>query len=233
MLKAVRDAKQETSWLDPDAAYEAKLDAFVRRVVEDGAIQDEVRALVDAMTPAWQVASLSQALLKLTAPGVPDIYQGCELWDLHLVDPDNRTPVDFNLRRRLLRELDDLSTAEILQRADEALPKLHLIRAALHMRTRRAAAFAAESTYAPLLARGERAAHAVAYARGTATEPAAVVVLAVRLACRLHGDWGDTTLEVPDTVWRNVLSGAIVNGGIHTIADLVSAFPVMLLERAA
>ena len=233
MLKAIREAKQETSWLDPDAAYEAKLDAFVRRVVEDAATQDEVRALVDAMTPAWQVASLSQVLLKLTAPGVPDIYQGCELWDLRLVDPDNRTPVDFDLRRRLLRELDDLSTAEILQRADEALPKLHLIRAGLHLRIRRAAAFAAESTYAPLLARGERAAHAVAYARGTANDPAAIVVLAVRLACRLHGDWGDTTLEVPDAVWRNVLTGAMLNGGTHPIADLVSGFPVMLLERAA
>ena len=233
MLKAVREAKQETSWLDPDAEYEAGLDAFVRRVVGDAAIQDEVRGLVGEMTPAWHVASLSQALLKLTAPGVPDIYQGCELWDLRLVDPDNRTPVDFEHRRRLLGQLDGLSTVEILQRADEALPKLHLIRAALQLRSRRATAFAATSTYAPLVAGGARAGHAVAYARGTATEPAAVVVLAVRLARRLHGDWGDTTLELPEAAWRNVLSGAMLSGGTQPIAALVREFPVVLLERAA
>ena len=233
MLKAVREAKQETSWLDPDAEYERGLDAFVRRVVGDAAIRDEVRALVTAMTPAWQIASLSQALLKLTAPGVPDIYQGCELWDLHLVDPDNRAPVDFDLRRRLLGELDGLSTPHILQRAAEALPKLHLTRAALHLRARRAGAFDAESTYAPLAVRGERAGNAVAYARGTVEEPATVIVLAVRLAHRLHGDWGDTELDVPEADWRNVLSGAVLSGGTHPITALLNEFPVMLLERAA
>ncbi|HEY4870052.1 MAG TPA: hypothetical protein VII79_08605, partial [Candidatus Dormibacteraeota bacterium] len=88
-------------------------------------------------------------------------------------------------------------------------------------------------TYAPLVAGGARAGHAVAYARGTATEPAAVVVLAVRLARRLHGDWGDTTLELPEAAWRNVLSGAMLSGGTQPIAALVREFPVVLLERAA
>ncbi|MBV9525034.1 MAG: malto-oligosyltrehalose synthase, partial [Candidatus Dormibacteraeota bacterium] len=196
LLKAAREAKRETSWLDPDSSYEAALDTFVRGVVNHASISVEVQGLVDSMTPEWQVASLSQTLLKLTSPGVPDIYQGSELWDLRLVDPDNRTPVDYELRRRLLRELDGLSGAQIMQRAAEGVPKLHLIRTALRVRAERPPVFGERSWYQPLLADGARAGHVVAYARGEHGASAGVVTVAVRLAHSVHGDWADTSLEI-------------------------------------
>ena len=109
-----------------DAEFVAELEASSAPLVEPGRIN-----------------SLAQTLLKLTAPGVPDIYQGTELWDLCLVDPDNRRPVDYELRRRLLAELaDGLEPEEILRRMDDGLPKLWLIRQGLHLRQRRPEAFA-------------------------------------------------------------------------------------------
>ena len=92
MLKAAREAKIETSWLEPNTRYETDLEHFVRGMVDDAEVCAEIGALIECMTPEWQAVSLSQTLIKLTAPGVPDIYQGSELWDCRLVDPDNRTP---------------------------------------------------------------------------------------------------------------------------------------------
>ena len=232
MQKAVREAKQETSWLDPDAAYEAELDAFVRGMLADAEFVADVDGLVAAMTPAWQVASLSQTLLKLTCPGVPDIYQGCELWDLSLVDPDNRRPVDHGLRRRLLAELDGMTPEQVMARSVEGLPKLHLIRCALGVRDRHAAAFAPYATHHPIAARGSHAAHAVAFSRQAPDAPPEVVVVALRLARSLGGDWGDTELDLPPGAWRSCLTGDSVDSGDAALSRLLARFPVALLERA-
>ncbi len=113
MTKAVREAKVRSSWVDPDEAYEAALATFVGRLLDGrrrNLFLDDFRAFHKRVAEAGAVNSLSQAVLKLTAPGVPDFYQGSELWDFSLVDPDNRRPVDFDLRRRLL---DDLSKTAI------------------------------------------------------------------------------------------------------------------------
>ena len=233
MRKAAREAKQETSWLDPDGAYEAELDSFVRGMLGDGAFIDEVSRLVEGMTPAWQAAALSQTLLRLMCPGVPDTYQGSELWDLNLVDPDNRRPVNHALRSTMLAELDGLGVAGVMARSAEGLPKLHLIRAALRLRARRAAAFAPGSTYMPITAKGERAAHVVAFSRAARGAPAAAVTIAVRLARRLEGRWGGTTLSLPAGSWHNVLTGETVDGGERRLDALCRSFPVALLERMA
>jgi (1->4)-alpha-D-glucan 1-alpha-D-glucosylmutase len=96
MLKAVREAKTHTSWTDPNEEYEAALAAFVKRCLGDAELVSRLEAFVAELTPHWHVTSLAQTLLRLTSPGAPDIYQGAELWDLSLVDPDNRRPVGSN-----------------------------------------------------------------------------------------------------------------------------------------
>jgi (1->4)-alpha-D-glucan 1-alpha-D-glucosylmutase len=171
------------------------------------------------------VSSLAQTLLKLTSPGVPDLYQGSELWDLSLVDPDNRRPVDFALRRRLLEQAEQISPAEAWQKeADSGLPKLVLTQRALHLRRRRPEAFRAGS-YEPLAPEGAKADHAVAFVRG-----GAVVAVAPRLVLGLGGDWGDTTLSLPPGTWTDVLDGARTFTGEVALADLLAPFPVALLE---
>jgi (1->4)-alpha-D-glucan 1-alpha-D-glucosylmutase len=231
MLKASREAKQDTSWLEPDASYEAQLERFVREMIADPEVDGEVSALVGAMTPAWQTLSLSQTLLKLTAPGVPDIYQGSELWDLRLVDPDNRTPVDYELRRTLLRAATERIEDPFMSRLDEGLPKLRLIATTLAVRARNADAFAAGSGYQPLPAQGSRADHVICYSRTRASGESATVTIAFRWPLLLGSDWQDTTILLPAGPWRNALSGEHVAGGEQRLVDLLHDVPIALLER--
>ena len=166
-----------------------------------------------------RVNALAQTLLKLTAPGVPDLYQGTELWDLSLVDPDNRRPVDYELRRRLLSELEGATPEQLWARVEEGLPKLWLIRQALTWRRRQPELFGPQGDYQPLLAKGGRAAHVVAFARGNA-----VVTVVPRLVLGLNGDWGDTTLELPAGAWRNELTGDEVDGNVRGCPTCWRAF---------
>ena len=131
-------------------------------------------------------------MIKCTAPGVPDIYQGTELWDLNLVDPDNRRPVDFERRFGLLAEARALSAAEILNRHAEGLPKLFLLQRVLSARRRYPEVFGPKGDYQPLAAMGERSGHLVAFMRG-----GQAMTLAPRLVVRLGGDWKNTVIELP------------------------------------
>jgi (1->4)-alpha-D-glucan 1-alpha-D-glucosylmutase len=232
MLKASREAKQETSWLEPDANYEAQLERFVREMAADRDVDREIGALVAAMTPGWQELSLSQTLLKLTAPGVPDIYQGSELWDLRLVDPDNRSPVDYALRRRLLVEATEGAGDGFMSRLEEGLPKLRLIATALAVRGRHVDAFTTGSGYQPLPARGTRSDHAICFSRIGANGESATVTIAFRWPLLLDSTWHDTTLLIPVGPWRNVLTGDDVMGGEQRLAQVLSEAPIALLERA-
>ena len=231
MLKASREAKQQTSWLEPDTQYEADLERFVRGMVADPEVEREISALVGAMTPGWQTLSLSQTLLKLTAPGVPDIYQGSELWDLRLVDPDNRRPVDYELRRTLLRVATESTGDRFMSRLDEGLPKLRLIATALAVRSRHADAFAAGSGYQPLPAQGSRADHVICYSRTRAGGESATVTVAFRWPLLLGSEWLDTTVLLPAGPWRNALTGEEVAAGEQRLGNLLSEAPIALLER--
>jgi (1->4)-alpha-D-glucan 1-alpha-D-glucosylmutase len=227
MLKAAREAKNQTSWLNPVAEYEKALEAFVGGVVRSEAfVADFERFLAPLLEPAY-ISSLAQTLIKYTAPGVPDLYQGTELWDLRLVDPDNRRPVDYEIRRRMLNELEGMSPEEVWRRAASGLPKMFLIRCALQLRRRRVQLFQRGSSYRPVLAEGEKADHVVAFLRGTAA-----LTVAPRLLIKLGGKWGDTSLEVPVGDWRNVVTSEQVTGGRVRVADLLRRFPVALLERS-
>jgi (1->4)-alpha-D-glucan 1-alpha-D-glucosylmutase len=227
MAKASREAKAHTSWTSPNEAYDAALSAFVEAAMADLAFTVEAGAFVAPLIAAGRVNSLAQTPLKLTAPGVPDIYQGTELWDLSLVDPDNRRSVDYAPRRSLLAELDRATPGEIMARSDEGLPKLWVIRQALQLRRRRPALFGADGAYRPLAAAGARSGNVVAFSRG---EGAITVV--PRLVMRLADDWMNTTLELPAGRWHDELTGEAVQGAAR-LADLLARFPVALLSKVA
>ncbi len=229
--KAAREAKLRTSWTAPEEAYENALERFVRGTLADPSFVGELEAFIAPLVEPGRVAALAQTLLKLTAPGVPDIYQGTELWDLSLVDPDNRRAVDYDRRGTLLRGLEAAAPEEILAGSDAGLPKLWLIRRALDLRRRRPQAFGTGASYEPLPALGARAAHLFAYARG-----GAVIAVVPRLTLRLArtGGWSSTTLPLPAGAWRNVLDGATyVDEAQVGAPTLLARFPVALLERTA
>jgi (1->4)-alpha-D-glucan 1-alpha-D-glucosylmutase len=227
MRKAAREAKRRTSWIDPNAEYEARLLGFVEAAMSDRAFLDELEAFVAPLIEPGRVNSLVQTLLKLTAPGVPDIYQGCELWDLSLVDPDNRRPVDYAARRDLLAQATQLPPAAIWRHhADSGLPKLWLIRQALHLRKRRPELFGPAGDFRPLAVRGPASGHVIAYVRG-----AGAVALAPRLVLGLRNRWADTVVNLPPGRWFNDLTAESMSGGPTSIANLLRHFPVALLSN--
>lgn len=223
MRKAVREAKENTTWITPNPAYETALEQFCEAVLADAEFIASLEDFISTFLPAARATSLSLTLLKLTAPGVPDIYQGTELWDLSLVDPDNRRPVDYEIRRRLLAEVSNLSPEEILNRSAEGLPKLWTIRQALHFRKSHAKSFGTQGTFTPLWATGAKASHLVSFQRGEN-----VVVVAPRLVLTLGG-WNGTLLEIPPGRWKNQFTADVVEGGKIEVSALLSRFPVALL----
>jgi (1->4)-alpha-D-glucan 1-alpha-D-glucosylmutase len=232
MAKAVKEAKVHTSWTDPEPGYDEALDAFVTRVLADQVfVADLERFLVDhEIVQRGRLSSLAHVALLLTCPGVPDIYQGTELWDLSLVDPDNRRPVDFAARERLLAALADAGPDEALALTAEGGPKLWLIHRLLHYRLAHPGPFGAG--YQPLTADGPKAEHVVAFARDHA-----LAVVVPRLLARLGGDpsspgsWQGTTVTLPGGGWTDVLTGAQVPGGTVEVQALLERFPVTVLGR--
>ncbi|MEO6928253.1 MAG: malto-oligosyltrehalose synthase, partial [Casimicrobiaceae bacterium] len=253
MLKAAREAKVCTSWLNPDAAYEAALAHFVDRVLAS----PQTNRFIESMLPlAHEVArvgcvnSLAQTLVKLTSPGVPDPYQGTELWDLSMVDPDNRRPVDFAHRARTLqafaaRGIEAPPADGLLAAWPDGSVKLWLTWRLLQLRQQRAQWFE-RAGYMPIATRGTHADRVCAYARRAGRELLLCVV--PRLWSSLPGArsawplgtafWGDTTLVLPTDArrWRNVLTGAWVNGepAMHAcllpVGGILGTFPVAALE---
>ncbi len=247
MIKALREAKQETSWTAPDAAYEEGVTQFVRRIldpVSGRAFIADLLPFAHELARIGAVNGLAQTLLKLTAPGVPDSYQGTELWDLSLVDPDNRRPVDFELRRRWLAESRPI--AELYGDWRSGRIKQQLIARTLAFRNRDPGLFRA-GEYLPLSPRGAQAERIVAFARRT--ERARAVVVVPRLVAPLlrEGDlplpavaaWADTEVELPEG-WGEAALVDELTGRRHAapasgrlaIGELLAAMPVALLSAA-
>jgi (1->4)-alpha-D-glucan 1-alpha-D-glucosylmutase len=224
MAKASREAKAHTTWTEPNAAYDEALEQFTRGILADAEFTRDLQAFVGLLIEPGRINSLSQVLLKLTAPGVPDIYQGSELWDLSLVDPDNRRPVDFALREKLLAELRGMNAEEMWKRADEGLPKLWLISRVLNVRKAHPEWYGRAGEFQALEAGGARAEHIVAFIRAGRS-----ITVVPRLVWALNKDFGGTTLVLPAGTWRNELTGQTHNGGPVSAADLLTAFPVALL----
>ena len=233
LTKAIREAKLRTSWTDPDHGYEAAVLGLASRVLEDETLSASIGAFVGSISADAFANSLGAKLVQLTMPGVPDVYQGCELTGLSLVDPDNRRPVDFGRRGSLLADLD----AGRLDAYPVAYPdaaKLLVTSRALRLRREHPDWFA--GNYEPLAAAGAAAVHAVAYARGDQNGGRAVTV-ATRLPAglRRRGGWAGTVLPLPAAAagWRDVLTGVVHTGDRVPLADLTRRLPVALLVPEA
>ncbi|HEV2758372.1 MAG TPA: malto-oligosyltrehalose synthase, partial [Acidimicrobiales bacterium] len=230
MEKASREAKEHTSWVDPVPEYDEALAGFVRAVLADDLFTADLARFATPLVAAGRRTSLAQTLLKLTSPGVPDIYQGTELWDLSLVDPDNRRPVDYDARRRLLDKVRTSSSAEVLGADDDGAPKLWVTHRALDVRRRLGGCFVG-ARYEPLTAVGERAANVGAFVRSDPHSDGAVAAIVPRLVMGLRDGWGDTTVELPPGRWVDELGGSTADGGSVSLSALLSGFPVALLVR--
>jgi (1->4)-alpha-D-glucan 1-alpha-D-glucosylmutase len=249
LVKAVREAKVHTAWLAPDAAYEGAYLEFAAHLVGG----EEAGGFLQLFLPfqrriAWygMLNSLTQTLLKVSCPGVPDFYQGTELWELSLVDPDNRRPVDFALRQRLLAELESGEKAQglpglmaaLFREPEEGAIKLLLVRQALAARRSWPEPFR-EGSYLPLRPRGDRHAHLVAFGRkrgprwALVAAPRFFVSLAPQGRLPLGEEvWGENSIAAPRGVarWRNALTGETLPGGAHLpVGRLFSVFPGALL----
>ncbi|MER7796025.1 malto-oligosyltrehalose synthase [Microbacterium sp. NPDC096154] len=219
--KAAREAATGTTWTEPDAEYERKLHALVDAAYDDDIVRGAIEELLKVVRAAGWSNSLSAKLLQLASPGVPDVYQGSELWNRSLVDPDNRLPVDFDERREVLARIE----AGDLPPVDEtAAAKLLVTARVLHARRDRPELF---TRYAGLEVVGDAARHAVAFDRGGA------VAVATRLPLGLEraGGWRDTRVLVPPGRYTDAIAGTTVEGDAVALADLLSRYPVALLLR--
>jgi (1->4)-alpha-D-glucan 1-alpha-D-glucosylmutase len=259
LLKAVREAKVNSSWINPDSTYEDALMSFVDMILADtqtNRFLNDFRSFHPLISNCGMFSSLSQTLLKITSPGVPDFYQGSEFWDLNLVDPDNRHPVDYDQRLMLLDALKRAESAfgplrlvrELLTTMEDGKVKLFLVRKALSCRNERRELFES-GRYLPCEVMGENAEQVCAFERSLDLE--AVVVVAPRYFTRLVSDarglplgeevWGGTRIvapcEIPGSRYRNVFTGEIVSsitedgGAVLKVAEVLTNFPVALLER--
>jgi (1->4)-alpha-D-glucan 1-alpha-D-glucosylmutase len=226
MLKAARERKVETGWIQPNAEYEAALEQFVRSVYADEELQADVAQFVARLAPAGYLTSLSRTLIKLTAPGIPDLYQGSELWDFSLVDPDNRTPVDFALRRELLASLPKATPDSVLADMARGTPKLWLTWKTLGLRKLRPELF--EGRYKRLPVEGPDAEHVVAFTRG-----GTLVTVVPRLNAHTEPKQRSASVRLPVGRFRNVLTDAVHEREIVATSQLWARFPVTLLVRDA
>lgn len=235
--KAIREAKLHTTWTNPDEAYEDAVRSFAVGVLGDSAVLDAVEAFSQRIAGPVRVGVLGQKLVQLTMPGVPDVYQGTEVVSLSLVDPDNRRPVDYAERRRRLSRID--SGARPVDLSDE---KLLVTSRALRLRREHPEWFVGEgATYTAV---ATSTGNAVAFGRGSADVDGGapqVVVVATRLAASLErlGGWGQHSVVLPEArstagsagAWRDLLTGALHDGGAVALSRLLSAMPVALLVR--
>ncbi len=222
MQKASREAKVETSWTLQNEDFEARLEGFVRAVLSDQAFVESIEQAVAKIERHALANSLAQTLLKLTGPGVPDIYRGSEVMNYSLVDPDNRRPVTFSHIRAALSELADVRLVDLWEQQDAERCKLWLTHKALEVRSRDPEAFLARNSYRALLATGPEADRVVASSRGTD-----VISVTGRFFSRGPIE---ANLLLPAGRWLNYCSGQIFEGET-SVASLLGGLPVALLER--
>jgi maltooligosyltrehalose synthase len=216
----MHEAKTRTSWIVRDRGYESAVLGLADAMLADPELTAAIAGFVARIAPDARVNSLGAKLVQLTMPGVADVFQGCELTGLRLVDPDNRRPVDYERRKRLLAVL----RADPDQMAGLDAEKLLVTTSALWLRRDHPDWFT--GGYSPLACEGPAAEHAVAFMRGEHA-----VTLATRLptGLRRRGGWADTVLPLPEPHWRDVLTGARHAGLRPLLSELTRRLPVALL----
>lgn len=257
MLKALKEAKVNTSWLTQNSDYEAAVAKFVEAILDQSdpknRFLNDFRNLQKKIACYGMFNSLSQALIKFTSPGVPDIYQGNELWDFSLVDPDNRRPVDYDLRNWLLGEVEQINdvagAANLLDTKEDGRIKLFVTSRALHFRQENTALFE-RGAYTPLEVSGPRQDNICAFVRSLDGKEALAVAprFMTRLATKpgepgpvVGAVWQDSWLVLPgatgDEKYRNIFTGEIVKVTSQdgkpalALSEVLAAFPVALLEK--
>jgi (1->4)-alpha-D-glucan 1-alpha-D-glucosylmutase len=235
MIKAVREGKEQSSWSNPNGAHEAALQRFVHNALDasrPNLFLADFHDLVALLAPLGAISSLSQLVLKLTVPGVPDIYQGGELWDFSLVDPDNRRPVDWNARRALLEAIGEDCVADPAARRQDGHAKLFMTCKLLAFR-RSQPELLAEGDYQPLEVTGSSSEHLCTFMRSRGEKR--LVIAVPRLVHRLYrdgaADWGATSIALPAGSWRDVLTGGVLDGGVEVpVSRLLADVPVAVLD---
>jgi (1->4)-alpha-D-glucan 1-alpha-D-glucosylmutase len=236
MVKAMREAKVHTTWAAPNAAYEDAVLAFVRRALDASRTNpffDSFASFEARFAPLGMRNSLVQAVLKLTVPGVPDIYQGAEIWDFSLVDPDNRRPVNFVLRRKLLDRLAELDNlAELMGKWQDGRIKLLIVSRLLQLRRQYPDLFASGS-YASLSATGPASDRICAFGR-TKNQVTIVVAASLYPIRTSLEEWGDSAIPVPEgdgDRWVNLLDDKKLKAcaGVIGAAELFQTLPVAAL----
>jgi len=223
--KAAREAGVVTSWIDPSERVDDAIAAAIGACFEDLKLQAAWRTVVDELTAPARTISLGQQLVQLTMPGVPDIYQGNELLDYSLVDPDNRRLVDYGLRRQLLAALD-VDPLPDLAADENGVLKLLVTQRALQLRNDRPELF---SGYQPVQIDGSRSDCALGFARGGHQIVTLVTKHPSRLAAR--GGWAESAVELAGQ-WRDELTGKTHTGPQIPLAEIFSTLPVALLTKA-
>ncbi len=239
MAKALSEGKVNLSWVNPRPEYTEAVQAFVDRLLGSGGFVDGLNALLEPVRVHGAVNSLAQVVLKATSPGVPDFYQGTDLWDLSLVDPDNRRPVDYEYRERALDALGAVPAAEAIREAlgtlEDGRVKLLVMQKTLEVRNTHRAAFD-EGAYTPVEVSDTD--HAFAFLRG---EDVMVVIprftytlTGGKAAVPLGADWGDLRVSAPAGTWRNAFSDRSLEAtsdGLR-LAEVFAELPVAVLLRA-
>jgi (1->4)-alpha-D-glucan 1-alpha-D-glucosylmutase len=242
ILKAVREAKVHTAWLRPDEAYEQAFLSFIERILKDKSdFLDQFRPLQQKIAEYGIYNSLSQVLIKNTAPGVPDLYQGAELWELSLVDPDNRRPVDYQKRREFLQDIKKQSSQNILRLIKELIAtkengkiKLFLTHQLLIARKRFSELFQ-NGDYQEIQVSGEHKDSIIAFSRNY--EDKTIVAIAPRFLTRIIRSgqlplgievWSDTSLKLANKDWHNLIDGQVIANEI-AVGKFLQNFPVALL----
>ena len=234
LVKSAREADLHTSWTAPVEAYESGLGALAADLeVEFGLDLDDpaLGAIVSrTLRPGW-ATSLALLAVRLTSPGVPDLYQGTVSFTYSLVDPDNRVEPDWDERRALVAAASDLDGPRAWSGEDVEAAKAVVITRTLALRRRRAAAFGAEAGYLSLAVSGTHADRVLAFAR---TAPGSGPLVVTLVAMRSSGSWDDTAVILPPGSWRNVLadgSQVVAGGTAVPFSQWLDTFPVAVLDR--
>ena len=234
MIKAARESKTHTFWSNPNEDYESDLKKFVASALNSAAFRENLSAFAEQVAYFGMLNSIAQVILKTCSPGVPDFYQGAEHWDLSLVDPDNRRPVDYTFRKNLLEKARNQKPRDLLNDWRTGAIKMFTVANCLRARHQEPALI--NGDYQPLTISGEKSIHLVAFARTSGTSTSSR--RCPRFLRTLTGGsqsypaselWGDTRIEYSRPRFRNLLTNEEISS--LTAAELFQTFPGAILKQ--